>query len=196
MNEHFGNNKKEIIKNAAKELFFRFGFGKTSMDDIAKRSKLAKPTLYYYYQNKDAIFNEIVVEEATIFMNQVESKLPGHLPPDEKIAFFIWTIYSDMKQYNEEMKDLPEVICQHSPHGRPILEKITTLFSEKLRPLLENARVEKKIHFENLDSTISALIFMLRFLNLEWMQRYPENLRDQVVENVIHIILNGLRRRN
>jgi len=50
--------KKQKITEAAKELFFRFGFSKTSMDDIAVQSGMAKPTLYYYYDNKEAIFKQ------------------------------------------------------------------------------------------------------------------------------------------
>ena len=72
--------KKELIKKAARDLFFRFGFNKTSMEDIAKQSGLAKPTLYYYYESKNSIFNEIVIEEATRFMDKVETKIPDTLP--------------------------------------------------------------------------------------------------------------------
>jgi hypothetical protein len=36
---------------------------------------------------------------------------------------------------------------------------------------------------------------MTDFLNLDWMMRIPEKRRDEVVDAVVHILLNGLRRR-
>ncbi len=187
--------KKESIKNAAKSLFFQFGFAKTSMDDIAHESHLAKPTLYYYYPNKESIFNEIVIDEATQFMNRVIKKIPAELPADEKITFFFRTIHQDMKAYCAKLSHLPQFLYEHYPYGRPISEKINSLFREKLKPLLKEGKEMGLLNFEDEDDTLSTLSIMTGFLNLDWMRRVPEKDRDNIVETTIHIILNGLRRR-
>jgi hypothetical protein len=49
--------------------------------------------------------------------------------------------------------------------------------------------------FEDEEITALALVFMTDFLNLDWMHRHPEKLRDQVVDMMIGITLNGLKRR-
>ena len=51
-------------------------------------------------------------------------------------------------------------------------------------------------YFKNVDVTASTLVFMTDFLNLEWIRIQPEKIRDQVVERMIEIVLNGLKRRN
>lgn len=193
-----GNNdieKKNLIKHSARNLFFHFGFSKTSMEDIARHSGMAKPTLYYYYPNKEAIFNEVVVEEAEAFMNKVESKLPQDVPADEKIAVFFRTTYRDLKRYAARIAEVPEYMCDHLPQGRPILEKINLLFREKLLPLLQAGKKEGIFEFENEEITVLTLVFMSDFLNLDWMHRHPEALRDRVVDTMIEITLNGLKRR-
>ncbi len=114
--------KKLLIKQSARELFFRFGFSKTSMDDIARQCGLAKPTLYYYFSNKEAIFNEVVIEEAEGFMDSVEKKLPRNLPADRRIALFYRTVYRDLKAYAANLVDMPPALYEHSPHGRPIVD--------------------------------------------------------------------------
>ena len=187
--------KKESIKFAAKKLFFQFGFTKTSMDDIAKQSHLAKPTLYYYYSNKESIFNEIVVDEARNFMDRVVEKLPKGQPADEKIAYFFRTVHQDFKAYCNKISNFPEFLYDHYPHGRPISDKINDLFKEKLRPLLQKGKKEGLLNFNDQETTLSTLVIMTEFLNLDWMRRVPEKKRDSVVEATIHIILNGLRRR-
>ncbi len=42
--------------DAGLELFLAHGFRSTSMGEIAKRAEVAKPTLYKYFQDKEAIF--------------------------------------------------------------------------------------------------------------------------------------------
>jgi AcrR family transcriptional regulator len=54
--------KKEILK-AASDCFARYGYEKTTLDDIGKMVGLNKASLYYYYKNKEAIFSEVVFEE-------------------------------------------------------------------------------------------------------------------------------------
>ncbi len=187
--------KKDVIRQAARELFIRFGYSKTSMDDIAAESNLAKPTLYYYYENKEAIFNEIVVEEARQFMDRVERKLPKNLPADEKLVFFFRTIYEDLKIYAAELKEVPQIICDHSPRGRPIVKKIGELFTEKLQPLLEAGKTEGLFSYDETDVTVQTLQLMTHFMNLEWMRQHPEEQRDKIIDIMLNILINGLRRR-
>lgn len=188
--------KKQIIKSAAKDLFFRFGFSKTCMEDIARQSGLAKPTLYYYYTNKQEIFKEVVIDEATRFMDTVEKNLPPDLPADEKIALFFQLTYKGLKQYASEMARVPDLMYDSSPHGKPIVEAINKSFAEKLCPLLLAGKQNGLFDFIDVDVTVSTLVFMTDFLNLEWMRLHPEKIRDQVVERMIDIVLNGLRRKN
>lgn len=188
--------KKQLIKTAAKDLFFRFGFTKTSMDDIARQSSLAKPTLYYYYSNKQEIFNAVVIDEAGRFMDKVEESLPSDLPADQKITLFFQLIYKGLKKYASEMNRVPDLMYDSSPHGKPIVEAINKSFTEKLRPLLLEGKEGGLFDFKDVEVTTSTLVFMTDFLNLEWIRLQPEKIRDQVVERMIEIVLNGLKRRS
>jgi AcrR family transcriptional regulator len=196
MTEAIDLKKKDVIKKSARDLFIHFGFSKTSMEDIARQSGLAKPTLYYYYPGKEAIFDEIVVEEAISFMNHVEQRLPENLPADAKLAFFFRTIYQDLKIYAAKMADLPAYLCEHSPHGHPIVVKINDLFKEKLLPLLREGKEENIFDYEDEAYASSTLVFMTDFLNMDWIHHYPEEMCDRVVETMIEIMINGLKRRS
>jgi len=190
-----GQSKKALIKESAKKLFYQLGLAKTSMDDIARQCGLAKPTLYYYYPNKESIFNEIVIEEAREFINKVEEKLPSDLPADEKITQFFRTIYQNLNHYFKEIEAVPEVLCEYYPHGSPIVEKINELFYQKLRPLLRAGKKEGLLHYQDEEITISSIVTMTGFLNFAWMRRVEKAKRDRIIETVIEIILNGIRRR-
>ncbi|MFY0651728.1 MAG: TetR/AcrR family transcriptional regulator [Cyclobacteriaceae bacterium] len=48
--------KKEQILGAAKDLFNRLGYSKTSVDDISQAVGMKKSSLYYYFKNKEDMF--------------------------------------------------------------------------------------------------------------------------------------------
>lgn len=58
---------REEIMNAAQELVAEKGYGAMSMDELAARVGISKPTLYAHFANKD----ELVIEAATREMKQM-----------------------------------------------------------------------------------------------------------------------------
>ena len=51
---------REKIIEVADKLFGRFGFYKTSMDEIAKIARKAKGSLYYHFSSKEELFKEVM----------------------------------------------------------------------------------------------------------------------------------------
>ena len=56
-------NAKELIINSATKYFSKFGFHKTTMDEIARHIHKAKGILYYYFKSKEELFNEVLKQE-------------------------------------------------------------------------------------------------------------------------------------
>jgi TetR/AcrR family transcriptional regulator len=54
--KHLPDEKRERILRTASQLFASRGFNRTDMDEIAKRSGVAKGSLYNYFQSKDELF--------------------------------------------------------------------------------------------------------------------------------------------
>jgi len=59
--------KKTRVFKAAKELFGRFGFRKTTVDEIAERAGISKRTMYEVFSSKEKILAELVMFEARSF---------------------------------------------------------------------------------------------------------------------------------
>ncbi|MEQ8926318.1 MAG: TetR/AcrR family transcriptional regulator [Fulvivirga sp.] len=54
---------RETLLKIAGKAFSKYGFSKTSMDDIAKTARKAKGSLYYHFESKDTLFKEVVAAE-------------------------------------------------------------------------------------------------------------------------------------
>ena len=68
------SDKHRQILSAASECLARFGYNKTTMEDIAGRIGLNKTSLYYYYPNKASIFLDVIVGEAQTFLDALQAK--------------------------------------------------------------------------------------------------------------------------
>lgn len=67
------NDRKMQIIKAADKRFARHGFHKTSMDEIARDIRIGKPTLYYYFESKDALYIEVIKWEFENYLEMINN---------------------------------------------------------------------------------------------------------------------------
>ena len=58
--ESRSDRKRKALLSAATELFLDKGFDGTSMDDVAAKAAVSKPTVYKYFSDKERLYAEIV----------------------------------------------------------------------------------------------------------------------------------------
>lgn len=74
---------KQKILNAALDLFSQKGFSAVSIRDLCKVVEIRESSVYYHFQNKQAIFDELLLHfetKANRLMEQLEQALM--IPPD------------------------------------------------------------------------------------------------------------------
>ncbi len=65
--------KRNAVLSTAAQMFNERGFHATSLDDIAARLHVTKPTLYYYVKNKDEILLECVRKGLHMTLDGIEA---------------------------------------------------------------------------------------------------------------------------
>lgn len=56
------NKVKKTIEKAARKLFRRYGYKKTCVNEIARRAKLAKATIYKYFDSKKMVLHAFLMD--------------------------------------------------------------------------------------------------------------------------------------
>jgi AcrR family transcriptional regulator len=80
--------KKTILLAKAKTCFSRFGFSKTTLEDIAKEANMNKATLYHYFDNKEALFLEVMLQVATEGLQQLMQQTTAIKSPEKQLLSF------------------------------------------------------------------------------------------------------------
>jgi AcrR family transcriptional regulator len=81
--------RKQKVLAAASICFAKYGFEKTTLDDIGKVVGLNKASLYYYYKNKESIFCDVILNEADIYIKELQRKVKNLKSAEHKILTYL-----------------------------------------------------------------------------------------------------------
>lgn len=106
------NQKKEHILESAKVMFERYGYEKTSMNDIAKQAGIGKGSIYYYFESKDEIFVKLLQSESDELENLMEDKFKTAATVKEKLKVLLVDAFENFLQ----RMPLHEHLVREVPH--------------------------------------------------------------------------------
>ncbi|WP_181409951.1 TetR/AcrR family transcriptional regulator [Martelella alba] len=78
--------RTQRILDAAQEQFLETGLRGTTMETLARRARVAKPTLYAYFPDKEAVFNAVIARLMEDWTQIVGTALSSDGKPEERIA--------------------------------------------------------------------------------------------------------------
>jgi AcrR family transcriptional regulator len=88
------DSRKKLILKSARTLFFKKGFNNVTVDEIAKSSELGKGSIYLYFNSKEEIYAQILLNDIDNF-NQHVSVLFDEKKSVDDLLFEFSCIYVD-----------------------------------------------------------------------------------------------------
>lgn len=89
---------KQLILEAAAQIFSNKGYHATSMQDIADAVDLKKASLYYHIKNKQEVLIDILDQALDMVIEQVGQATSGDLPTPEKLRRAMRTYLSTLAE--------------------------------------------------------------------------------------------------
>jgi AcrR family transcriptional regulator len=80
---------KESIKRAAQDLFRKFGYHKTSVNEIARRAKIAKATIYKYFESKEDVLHSLLMDYIRVSVDDLVQHNPSKMDDAEHLSLLI-----------------------------------------------------------------------------------------------------------
>ncbi len=81
--------RRKVILTAG-QIFSRYGFRKTTMDEIARALKMGKSSIYYYFNSKEEIFEAVVRNEANVLRNELTTAIKSMESPVDKMRKYVF----------------------------------------------------------------------------------------------------------
>ena len=191
------DNMRNTIISIATDVFAKFGFKKTTVDDIAQALRKGKSSIYYYFKSKDEIFEAVVDREADVLRTKIKEVLNSSLNAMLKLREVIklrLELVNEMVNYYALLKN----------------NDLTNLtFAEKLRSKFdeEEVRIVKEILEEGIDSGIFkvkdtelssiAIITAMKGVEIPLLINSPKaDDLEKVIDDMLDILFFGLVIRN
>ncbi len=191
------DNMRNTIISIATDVFAKFGFKKTTVDDIAQALRKGKSSIYYYFKSKDEIFEAVVDREADVLRTKIKEVLNSSLNAMLKLREVIklrLELVNEMVNYYALLKN----------------NDLTNLtFAEKLRSKFdeEEVRIVKEILEEGIDTGIFkvkdtelssiAIITAMKGVEIPLLINSPKaDDLEKVIDDMLDILFFGLVIRN
>ncbi len=118
--------KRQLILDTATKLFSKYGFSKTSLDEIAAATQIAKGTVYNYFPNKEELFMAAVEQKNNEFFNILYRHIAALDSFEAKLHAFVQvpikTAYENMPIMLESLRSMPfqylKRLCEYRQNYR------------------------------------------------------------------------------
>lgn len=187
--------RAKIIKVAAK-IFTRYGFRKTTMEDIASATKKGKSSIYYYFNSKEEIFRAVVELEAEELKHDLLHEISLVEDPIEQLRKYILfrmhkiktlsNFYAALKSDYLNHLDFIERIREDYDHNEVLI--VTEILKRGIR--LNKFIVE--------DPALSAVAIVTAMKGLEiplFINKDHGNIENRL-DNLIRFLFYGLVKRD
>lgn len=195
-----GANKKDLNREAileiAQEIFSRFGYKKTTLDDIANAVRKGKSSLYYYFSSKEDLFQAVIIKEVDILKQALEKVVFRSLDPEEKLREYILTKLTTFRQlanlYNALENDVTAIGFIEEIKEKNANDEIRMI----KRILIEGVRRDK-FHIDDLNLTALGITTAIKGLEMPLTAgNYGSFDLITTVDSFVRILCYGIMKRD
>ncbi len=128
--------KRTRILDSSRRLFARYGFAKTTIDDIARKAGVGKASLYYHFEGKEDIFRAVVRLESDMLLEKLQQTVDRAPDTVTKLRSFVTARYNWLTK----------------------LKTLNALTSEAVEEMLPLANQERKLYYEREVALLESIL--------------------------------------
>ena len=185
---------RDKILRVANKLFSRFGFHKTSMDEIAKIARKAKGSLYYHFASKEELFKEVVSKEIvnlkdqlSVISNNTDFSASGKL---KTYLIKRMEILNNASNYHETIK---ADFFEHFDFIDDLRNEMDDWEKEKLKSIiLQGVEKNEFAVIGEIDVLLDVFIMVLKGLEIPFFLQNKYEKYSPHFEGLMSILTKGL----
>ena len=135
--------RRQRILDAARFLVLRNGLRATTMEAIAREARIAKPTLYGYFPDKEAVFAAIVEELAADVLAAFGAALGGEGDVARRIGAALSAKYRAVEAVLEGSPHAGELYDEHDRSAGPVFRAVEQQVEAAIAAELRTAGVRE-----------------------------------------------------
>ena len=200
MEQKKSTQKRQQLLSAALDVFSLYGFSGASLDEIAQRADMHKSNIFYYYENKEALYVEVLTTVMQKWLAPLQVLEPD-LEPAEAITQYLMQKIEVSRTQPKASKLFALEIIQGAPHILPILKgPLRKLFKRKSKVILnwqEQGKISDKIDAEVLLLNLWGITqnyadFSTQIEMVTGKTLSNRSMYQRTIEHTVHMMLYGI----
>ncbi len=195
-NLNYNETVRVSILDAARVLFAKFGYKKTTMEDIAQELHKGKSSLYYYFKNKEEIFQAVIDWEQGVLLSKLHDIVESDLNPKDKLNEYVLIRMKTISELENYFKALTDERFGGLEFVKKVKESSEKEEVEMIQKILQ-AGIEND-SFQIKNTYMGAMAIALSLKGVEIPMFSATNKYEDMVEqvqNVMNILFFGLIKR-
>ncbi len=187
--------KKEVIKDAAAQLFRKNGYSATSMRLIAAEVGMEAASLYNHIRSKQDILQELLLELAEKFMVAMKDIANANLSPLKKIEKLVELHVRLTVEHTDSIALITsEWVHLKPPYLEQFIQK-RNRYEKKFLNIIQDCIEQGDFHPVNPEIALFSILSTLRWL-YAWYSKNPLHSPIELEQQMIHCLITGLKRSN
>jgi len=187
--------KKEAILKVAQNLFARFGLAKTTIEDIARKARMGKASIYYYFKSKEEIFQEVITKEGHELKTKITEAVRLKNTPQQKLRTFILTRIAEFKKLANYYTAFRDEYLEQYGFIEKAREEYNRFEKEMIRIILKEGIDSDVFDIVDVDLTAEAILAALKGLEFHWTIHIPMDEIEKNVDALLNILFRGIEKR-
>jgi AcrR family transcriptional regulator len=192
------SNKDDVRDNIvelARVIFSKFGYKKTTMDDIAIAAGKGKSSLYYYFKSKEEVFEAVVESEAATLSKELNKVLNKDIMPQDKLREYILVrlqVIETLSNIMEVIKNkyLTEIECVFGIRKKYDQDEI-----RMLKVILEEGIEKQVFDIKNPELAAEGILTFMKGLQIPlFIDNYLDKTESRL-DNILAMLFNGILNR-
>ena len=184
------------IIDAARELFAKFGYKKTTMEDIALVLRKGKSSLYYYFKNKEDIFQAVLDTEEAILFSRLESVVNSAASPRDKFVQYVNVRMHTIMELDNYVGTLKDEMYGGYEFIQKLKDKSETRESEFLLSIPKDGLADGSFAVNNLVMAATSIAIALRGIEGPLLKASEGEASLQTnLDNILSILFYGIIKR-
>jgi AcrR family transcriptional regulator len=178
----------EKLLDAAVELFAANGFNATSIRDIAKRTGMTIPNIYYHFGNKEGLLIAILERATRQIVDGLREVTRREMDPLERFKLLLRAHYDLLISVGREEANILFLEEEHvSRFRKPFQIELLDIYRKELRELKSLGYVNQ----ENI-TVLAFNIFGIINWHLRWYKPKGKMTPEQVKDEMVAFIRYGM----
>jgi len=182
----------EIILNSAKTIFARYGFKKTTMDEIAQAARKGKSSIYHYFKSKEDIFKAIVEKEADELSAAIAKAINAETTSEKKIRAYVLARMKGINNLTNLYSALKDEYLEHYSFIENVRVKYDTEEVNTIKGMLKTGVEDGQFKIEDINLTAFALVTALKGLEYPLFIKNNNAKTEKRFEGLLNVLFYGI----